>query len=44
MITKVATALHLHYQVQIVSVLECLHHVHYERVLELCEDLSLINH
>jgi hypothetical protein len=43
-IAKVTTREQVHDKVQIFSVLESVVHVHYKRIVQLCEDLSLIHH
>lgn len=43
-IAQIATTLHLHDEVQVVHVLKGLHHIHNERVLQLSQNFSFIDH
>ena len=44
MVAEVAATLHLHDQVQIVSILKRLHHIDNKWMLELCKNFALVNH
>ena len=43
-ITEVASGQHVHYQIQVVSILERVVHIDDEGVVQLCEDLPLVHH